>query len=367
MDVDIAIIGGGIAGLSAAAWLANDRDVVVLEAENSLGYHATGRSAAAYTECYGSEPIRRLAQASHEYLTANEGLTTPLPVMFVAQKGNEDRLNRLFASFQPLVPSLEQLSPSDTVERCSAFHRDAIAGGVLEPGALNIDVHALQTDYTRKVRSVGQTILTSAPVTHIDRDDGSRWSIIAGDHTISAGILVNAAGAWADHVAVMAGVDPLGLEPLLRSVFTFEASADSTSWPLVVDADEQWYFKPEGPHVLGSAASEIPSEPVDARAPELDIALGIEKITNATNLSIRSVRNTWAGLRTFTPDRVPVVGFDPSATGFFWLAGQGGYGIKTSPVLGEITSTLILNDTVDDRVTAFGVTRAELAPDRFRP
>jgi len=365
MEVDVAIIGGGIAGLCAGAWLADDRALVVVEAEDSLGYHATGRSAAAYTECYGPETIRRLAQASRQFLVENEGITTPLPVMFVAKQGDDDTVTRLLNTFRPLVPTLEHLGPDDVAERCSAFDSGAVAGGVFEPRALNIDVHALQTMYARRVRSAGHEILTSSRVTHIQRTLDDRWALDAGGIPIVADVLVNASGAWADTVAAMASVNPIGLTPLLRSVFVFEGRSDSPSWPLVVDADEQWYFKPEGPNVLGSGASELPSEPTDARPPEIDIAMGIEKINNHTNLAIRSVQNTWAGLRTFSADRNPVVGFDSSAPGFFWLAGQGGYGIKTSPVLGELAASLIVSNTIPQRITSFGITRAELAPERF--
>jgi len=366
MDADVVIIGGGIAGLSAGAWLADDRSLIVVEAEDSLGYHATGRSAAAYTECYGPETIRRLAQASRRFLVENEEITSPLPVMFVAQKGDDGVVARLLKAFRPLVPTLEHLGPKDVADRCSAFDSDAVAGGVFEPGALNIDVHALQTMYAQTIRSAGHEILMSSPVTHIQRTPDGRWSLEAGGSSIVADVVVNAAGAWADTVATMAGVDPIGLTPLLRSVFTFTGRPDSPSWPLVVDADEQWYFKPEGPNVLGSGASELRSEPVDARPPEIDIAMGIERINDNTNLAIRSVQNTWAGLRTFSADRNPVVGFDPSAPGFFWLAGQGGYGIKTSPVLGELSAALITSNEFPHRITSFGITRAELAPDRLR-
>jgi len=365
MKVDIAIIGGGIAGLSAGAWLAPRCDVVVLEAESTLGYHATGRSAAAYTECYGAETIRRLAKASHSYLTSTDDLTTPLPVMFVAGDKDPGSIDDLLDTFLPLVPSLERLSPSEVVDRCSAFDPSTIAGGVLEPGALNIDVHALQTGYEHTIRASGNTILTSAPVVRITRMTNGRWSIEAGDLHIDAQVIVNAAGAWVDQIAALAGVDPIGFTPLLRSVFTFNSGLESATWPLVVDAREQWYFKPEGPNVLGSGASELLSDPVDARPPEIDVALGIEKINSATTLSIRSVQNTWAGLRTFSPDRVPVVGFDSATPGFFWLAGQGGYGIKTSPALGELAASLILTDTVPDAISAFGISREALAPERF--
>jgi D-arginine dehydrogenase len=367
MKVDVAIIGGGIAGLSVAAWLAPRCDVVVLEAETTLGYHATGRSAAAWTECYGAETIRRLAKASREYLTTTDNLTSPQPVMFVASSQDPDKITTLLDTFLPLVPTLEHLTPQEVVDRCSAFDASSVAGGVLEPGALEIDVHALQSGFERTIRSAGQSIITSARVERITRDTTGGWSIDAGSAQIETRVVVNAAGAWADQIAVLAGVDRIGLTPLLRSVFTFNVGAESSAWPLVVDAGEQWYFKPEGPNVLGSGASELPSDPVDARPPEIDVALGIEKINGATELSIRSVLNTWAGLRTFTTDRVPVVGFEPTAPGFFWLAGQGGYGIKTSPALGELAAGLILANSVPDAISRFGITRESLAPERLHP
>jgi D-arginine dehydrogenase len=366
MNVDVAIIGGGIAGLSVGAWLAPHCDVVVLEAEPTLGYHATGRSAAAYTECYGTETIRRLAKASRDYLATTDNLTSPQPVMFVASERDPGQIDALLDTFLPLVPSLERLTPEDVVDRCSAFDASSVAGGVLEPGAFGIDVHALQSGYERTIRSSGQSIITSAPVGRITRGTDEGWSIDAGNVQIDARVVVNAAGAWADKIADLARVDRIGLTPLLRSVFTFNVGAESSEWPLVVDAGEQWYFKPEGPNVLGSGASELPSDPLDARPPEIDVAHGIEKINTATKLSIRSVLNTWAGLRTFTTDRVPVVGFEPSLPGFFWLAGQGGYGIKTSPALGELAAALILNNAVPDAISRFGITRESLAPERFR-
>ncbi len=365
MDIDVAIVGGGIAGLSAGAWLAPQCEVVVLEAESTLGYHATGRSAAAYTECYGAEAIRRLAQASREYLVSGDDLATPRPVMFVAQPGSFDRLTDVYETYSPLVPTLERLSPSQVADVCPAFDVGMTAGGVIERDAMDLDVHGLQTSYTRTIRSDGGTIATASRVEAIAYTDG-RWQIRAGDLALSARVVVNAAGAWGDTVAAMADVAPLGLSPLLRSVFTFTTTLDARDWPLIVNADVKWYFKPEGPNVLGSAASELPSEPLDAKPPELDIALGIERINEAADFAIRSVRNTWAGLRTFAPDRVPAVGFDPHAPGFFWLVGQGGYGIKTSPAIGELAASLVLSDSVPERIAGFGVTREMLAPDRFR-
>jgi len=202
-------------------------------------------------------------------------------------------------------------------------------------------------------------------VTRLTRH-GSGWRIAAGKHEIAAATVVNAAGPWGDVVAEMAGVAPLGLTPLKRSAFTFDPKMASGQWPFVIDAAERWYMKPEGPHVLGSAASEIPQEPSDARPDEIDIALGIERINAATTLEVVSVKSQWAGLRTFTPDRTPAAGYDDTVEGFFWLVGQGGYGMHTSPALGATAAGLIVNGVVPDQVAQEGVTAEMLDPVRFR-
>jgi D-arginine dehydrogenase len=191
--------------------------------------------------------------------------------------------------------------------------------------------------------------------------------VAAGDLEIEAGTVVNAAGAWGDAVALMAGFDPIGLTPFLRSVFTARIPMPTADWPFIIDANERWYFKPEGPNILGSAASELASEPCDARAPEIDIALGIERVNSLTSLGVRSVVNTWAGLRTFTPDRTPAVGFEGEDSRFLWVVGQGGYGIMTSPALGEIAASLIISGGLPQRMAAFEITQESLSPARFRP
>lgn len=365
MHVDVAIIGGGIAGLGCAAHLAARAQVVVIESEPTLGFHATGRSAAAYTECYGAEPVRRLAQASkHYFVDSDEPLSISRAVLFVAAHGMDSTVEQVLATFSPLVPTLQRLSPDEIADLVDVLPPDLTAGGVLEPGALDLDVHAILTSFVAEVRALGGAILTNSPVTKIVRI-GDMWKIRAGDDEVTAATLVNAAGAWGDHIAELAGIEPLGLVALKRSAFTFDAGVDAHDWPLVVDADEQWYMKPEGPHVLGSAASEILEEPTDARHDEIDIALGIERINGATTLAIRSIKNQWAGFRTFTPDRIPALGFASGADGFFWLVGQGGYGIKTSPAMGAMAAGLILDNRVPDKVAQFGVTREMLDPRRF--
>ena len=367
MRVDIAIVGGGIAGLSCAAAIGSDASVAILESESTLGYHATGRSAALYTECYGSEVIRRLAQASKSYYTQDHPeLSAHRGLIFPAAPGDEEALERLADEYTPLVPSFARISPRELEEACPLMPSHMTVGGMFEPGALDLDVDGLQTSFVRSCRDNGIVILQGAHVTSITRR-ASSWLLATSDVSVECTTLVNAAGAWGDEVAALADVAPLGLSALARSVFTFDAGQDPSAWPMIVDARERWYMKPEGPHMLGSAASELPGEARDARPDELDVALGIQRINEATTLDIRSVKNTWAGLRTFTSDRVPAVGRDETDPEFFWLVGQGGYGIKTSPALGSLAAGLLLNDQVPADVYGFGVTREDLDPQRLRP
>ena len=366
MRVDVAVIGGGIAGLSAAAFLAPRASLVVIEQEPTLGYHATGRSAALYTECYGEEPIRRLTLASKPYFVdRDDHFGTVRGVLFLAPFEDPLAVDSFSSTFSSLVPDLEELTPSQVHALVPVIPESSTAGGVLEPRALDLDVHGIQASYVATVRGHGGQILTTSTASVFTRVDGT-WQIKSGEHTIIADTLVNAAGPWGDHVAVRAGVHPLGLKPLKRCVFTFDPGLETADWPMIVDMRERWYMKPEGPHLLGSAASEIPEEPSDARHDEQDVALGIMRITEATTLTIRSIKNQWAGLRTFTPDRVPAAGFDPDAPSFFWLVGQGGYGIHTSPAMGAMAAGLILDDRVPDQVAAHGVTSEMFDPARFR-
>jgi D-arginine dehydrogenase len=366
MDVDVAIIGGGIAGLSCAAFLSPRASVAVIETETTLGFHATGRSAAIYTECYGAEPIRRLTLASKPYfLDRPEPLGRPRGVLFVAPLDGQPLMDDFYRTFSPLVPDLTVLSPSDVSTLVSAIAENTTSGGVLERGAFDLDVHGILDSYSRTVRMHGGTIVTGAPARNPVRKKG-RWSIVSAEGEISAGTVVNAAGAWGDRVASQFDVEPLGLSPLKRSAFTFDPGIPTGDWPMVVDISESWYMKPEGPHLLGSAASEIPQDPSDARHDEVDVALGIQRITHATTLDIRAVKNQWAGLRTFTPDRIPAVGRDPSVESFFWLVGQGGYGIHTSPALGALAAGLLLDGQVSDELEGHGITAEMFDPSRLR-
>ena len=371
--VDFAVIGAGIAGASAAYELAQHGTVTVFEMETTAGHHSTGRSAALYTECDGLPPLQRLAMASKGFLLeptpgfADTPILHPRSVMFVAQRGEEATLAAFHEEQRSRVPNISMVDADTAVARCEVLRRDWLAGAVIEPDAMDIDVHALHQGFLRGLRRRKGQLETDSPVTGL-RPRGGGWRVTAGGESIDAGVVVNAAGAWCDEVGAMAGVLPIGLVPKRRTAFTF-AAPDHTnhqSWPMIVDVQATFYFRPEGPSLLASPEDQTPVAPQDIRHEEADVAIAIDRIQNATTLQIRHVRSAWAGLRSFVADNVPVVGMDPDANGFFWLAGQGGYGIMTSPAMARITASLITTGEIPVDVAAHGISPRELSPDRLR-
>jgi D-arginine dehydrogenase len=370
---DVAIVGGGIAGASAGYFLATaGAAVVVLEREATCGYHSTGRSAAIFTECYGLDPVRRLAIAGRPFLEEPpDGFDGPLlrdrQILFAGSAAQTKALDDLYEDSVVLVPSVQRLDAAATLERCPSLRPDVVTGGMAEPGAMDIDVHALLDGYLRGIRAAGGEVRTNAEVIAL-ASDGGGWRVVTAVGTVAVETVVNAAGAWCDRIAALGGVTPIGLVPKRRTAFTFDPppGVDHTAWPLVIDAEERFYFKPEGPHLLGSPADETPHEPADARHDELDVAVAIDRIQGVLDIEIRHVRHAWAGLRSFVADKLLVAGFDPDHPGFFWLAGQGGYGIKTSPAMGALTAGLILEGAEPSHLRAAGVSAAELAPGRLR-
>ena len=368
---DVAVIGGGIAGASAAYELAAHGSVVLLEKEATCGHHSTGRSAALFTECYGDSVVRRLAMGSRAFLESPpDGFTdhpilTPRPLMFVGADDRIDALNRTHAEFAELVPTAGRLTGDEATALCPVLDPAVTAGGVLEPDAQDLDVHALHLGYQRDLRERGGTLRTSTLVQAMRRI-GAGWEIDTGDDTLRVDTVVNAAGAWADVIATMAGVEPVGLVPKRRTAFTFRPPSEARTWPMVIDIDERWYFKPEGPLLLASPADETPMEPHDVRHREEDVALAIARIQGATTMTIRSIEHAWAGLRSFVADRRPVNGWAPDASGFYWLAGQGGYGIKTSPAMAAFAAGLITGSGLPDHLIEVGLTLEQLSPDRLR-
>ena len=368
---DFVVIGGGIAGASAAYELAASGTVILVEQEATPGHHTTGRSAALYTEAYESGPARLLVMASRDHLeTPPEGFTeepilSPLPVMFVARDDQLAALDHIVRDVEGLIP-VQRLDAAATMSACPALRPGYAAGGVLESGSMEIDVHALHRGFLAGARRRGGRVIASARATGLKRS-GTAWHVTAGTETIRTGVVVNAAGAWCDTVAVIAGAEPLALTPYRRTAFTFAPrhGIEIAGWPMVVDADEEFYFKPEGTQIMGSLAEETPMHPHDVRPEKVDVALAVDRINAATTFDIHHVRRTWAGLRTFSPDRLPVVGFDPEVRGFFWLGGQGGYGIMTSPAMARLTAGLIVEHRPPEDLLDAGFNAADFDPSRF--
>ena len=344
----VVVIGAGIAGASAAWHLADHASVVMVEREAQPGAHATGRSAALHTETSGAPVVSALAAASRPFLAdppegfADYPLLSPRGLLWIAQAAERDALEEKAAAAEAHGVEVHRLDSSRCCELVGVLRPDSAHAGVFEPHAMNIDVDGLLQGFLRGARRRGAELHLDAGVTALTPRAGG-WRVAASDRHWDCDVVVNAAGAWCDPLAEMAGVAPLGLRPLRRSVFVFPPpeGVSVAGWPMVWDIGNRFYFEPEGPLLLVSPVDETPSEPCDARPETEDLALGVEELEEATTLQVRGVRRTWAGLRTFTGDSVPAAGFDSDHPGFFWLAGQGGYGIKTSPALGRLTAALI--------------------------
>ncbi len=371
---DIAVIGAGIAGASAAYEIATLGRVVLLERERMPGYHSTGRSAAVFTGNYGVETIRRLTAASRDFLESppagftDHPILDPRPVLWLARTDQMKTLNAMHASAIRLVPSIRMIDADETLQICPALERDYIAGGMLEPDAMDIDVAALHQGYLRAFRARSGQVRTNFEVVRITRS-GDGWRLDSPGGSISCGIVVNAAGAWCDRIAQLAGANAVGLTPKRRTAFVFEVASefDARNWPSVIDSDEEFYFKPESGGVLGSPADETPVSPCDVQPEMLDIAHAIDRIQRATTLTIERLRNKWAGLRSFVADGTPVVGMDPDLPGFFWLAGQGGYGIMTAPAMSRAVAGLMEHGELPTDLREIGISCEALSPSRLAP
>ncbi|MHB1124964.1 MAG: NAD(P)/FAD-dependent oxidoreductase [Ramlibacter sp.] len=369
---DFLIIGGGIAGAAAGYWLAPHGRVVILEREPQPGYHSTGRSAALFMESYGTPQVRALTLASRVFLQAppagfaEHSLLSPRGALLVAGPGQEPALESHWQLLQAITRTARRLDAAQTCALVPVLRRELVAGSVLEPDAADMDVAAIHQGYLRGVRRAG-SLVCDAEVTAL-RPAAGGWQVEAGGTVYEAPVVLNAAGAWADEIARMAGVVPLGLQPRRRSAMIFAPppGVDISQWPLVFGAGEDWYFKPDAGMLLGSPANADPVPPQDVQPEELDIALAIHRIEEATTLQIRRPVRTWAGLRSFLPHGDLAAGFDRQAAGFFWVAGQGGYGIQTSPAMGEACAALARGLPLPERIAAFGLSEAMLSPARLR-
>ncbi len=368
-DFDVLVVGAGIAGASVAHFLAPHARVGVLEREPMPGMHTTGRSAAMFMESYGPPQVRALTRASRAFLAARvsgrPALITPRGALFIASADRLDALRALEDALRRDGVTPQRLDSAAARARVPVLREQATALALLDDDACDIDVDALHQHFLRGARQHGGQLVVNQDVRGIARVNG-RWQLETPAQRFTAPLLVNAAGAWADAVAVLAGVAPLGLEPRRRSAFTFAppAGTDVHTWPCVADVDESFYFKPDAGLLLGSPANADPVPPHDVVAEELDIATGIQRIEAATTMAIRRPLRTWAGLRSFMPDGQLVGGFDAVAPGFFWCCGQGGYGIQTSPAMGQACAARILGRALPMHIADQGLTFTDLAPRR---
>ncbi len=372
-EFDFAIVGAGIAGVSAAYHLAPRARVVVLEREHVAAYHTTGRSAALHSETYGSAEIRAITVASGRFYRqppkgfADHPLLKPRGALIAGHAGQQAATRQAAVEFQKLVPTVRWLEPAEVLRRHPLLRPEACAGGAVFEEAEDMDVAAIHGGFLKGARAAGGVLRLNAEVSGLERR-GGRWTIrLADGETLAAANLVNAAGAWADVIARLAGAKAVGLVPKRRTAFTFDAPAGLAlgDLPMVIDFDETWYVKPEVGQFLGSPADETPSPPTDAQPEELDIALAVDRIQTATTLQINRIKNKWAGLRSFVADKNLVVGYDGAIAGLFWLAGQGGYGIQTAAAAGRLAAALALGESLPGDIAGLGVSEAALSPQRL--
>jgi D-arginine dehydrogenase len=374
---DVVVVGAGMAGASVAWQLARDgqSSVLLLERESQPGYHSTGRSAALYEEHYGPAQVQALTRASRAfYEQPPEGfvqapILAPRGVLYVATAAQRDLLDAAHAEALVHSPRARRLGPAELKALVPCLDTDRLVDGFMDDGARDIDVHGLHQGFLRGLRQQGGELRCHAEVRALAQSEGI-WTLdLADGSQVRARCVVNAAGAWADALAALAGAAPIGLEPRRRSAFTFAVpdGMDATHWPAVIAADEGFYFKPDAGQLLGSPANADPVPPQDVVAEELDVATGIWRIGEVTTLAIRRPSRTWAGLRSFVADGEMAVGWDASPVplpGFFWLAAQGGYGIQSAFGYSLLARNLLRGEPLDARLAVQGVQPALLSPRR---
>lgn len=370
--IDFLVVGGGVAGASAGYYLSASGSVTLLEMESALGYHSTGRSAALFTEYYGGPVVRALTAASRSFFTdppegfADGPLVTPRGVVALGPYGAEDVFDEVLARGLTAPTPVREIGPDEVRRRCPVVRDGFYGRAMFKPAAMDIDVDLLHQGFLRGMRARGGTVVASAKVRRLERR-GGLWHATTDAGTFAAPVVVDAAGAWADEVAAMAGVAPAGLTPLRRTAFLADPpeGLDVTRWPMVADVTETFYFKPESGRLLVSPVDQTPVPPGDARPDDLDVARAIERVQEATTLVIRSVKHAWAGLRTAAADDTPVIGAAPDAEGFVWLAGLSGYGVQSSPATGRLAASAATGTPLTSADVP-GIDLAEIAPDRDR-
>lgn len=372
---DYIIIGGGIAGASIGYELSQSGKVLLLEREEAFGYHTTGRSAATYIELLQDQTIVALSRASKPFLSCPPNGFTESPLLtdcgciISASYSELPQLEFLFKQASHLGIETQWLNSKQITEKIPIIRADkeAVYAALFETQAKRIDVDGLLQGYLKGLRARGGQTLYNVQIEQILRAK-QRWQVQTMEQTFECSVLVNAAGAWGDILAAQAGVSAIGLEPKKRTMVTFDGPADTeiSTWPMMGNISSSFYFLPESGQLMGSPADQSPSPPCDTRPDELDIATAIYTIEQHTHLKISKVNHSWAGLRTFSPDSLPVIGFEPLAKDFFWFVGQGGFGIQTAPALAQLGAALLLDKNPKATANDLNVDLALLLPNRFR-
>ena len=371
-NADFVVIGAGIAGASIAYWLAPHGRTVLLERESQPGYHSTGRSAALYMASYGGEQVRALTLASRAFFLnppagfSEHPLLSPRGALMVAGPGQMSSLEAHWSVLSAMNTGASKLTAEQTCALVPALRPEMVEGGLLEPDAMDMDVHAIHQGYLRGARQHEAQLYCNAEVRGLQRKQNG-WLVQTSAGLWRAPVVINAAGAWAEQLGQMAGAQSVGLTPCRRSAFTFkpETAFDYAKWPMTYGASEDWYFKPDAGVMLGSPANQDPVVPQDVQPEELDIALAVSRIEEMTTITVRRPSHTWAGLRSFVSDGGLLGGFDAQVPGFFWVAAQGGYGIQTSPAMGEACASLVRGLPIPDHLANWGLTAEMLSPERL--
>lgn len=369
---DFIIVGGGIAGASAGFALADFGTVLLLEREPQFGYHSTGRSAAVFLKSHGPDVIRTLASASKAFLLqppdgfTDYPLLKPRGMLLIGGRDDAAALDRTAEECGRYVEGVRRLNADQTRAMVPVLRDDYLGGAVFDPEAMDIDVHSLHYGFLRGLRARGGKTVTDAELISAEHSRGY-WTARTPGGTFTARVLVNAAGAWCDKVAGLADAAPVGLVPKRRTAFIFQPPAGISleNWPVVHDIHETFYFKPDAGKILASPADETPMQPCDVHPEDVDVAAAIDRIQRCASLPVTHIERKWAGLRSFVSDGCPVVGYDPQAVGFFWIAGQGGYGIETSAAIGRLSASLAATGVVPRDLADLGVHAETVSPARF--
>ena len=353
---DIAIVGAGMAGASLAAEIAGRASVLLLEAEPHPGYHSTGRSAAFWSESYGGPLVQPLTTASGPFLRDppadfhDRSFLRPRGALHIAREDGAPALTAMTEAFADSAVSLERVDAAQ-LQAIVPGLRPGWHEGVYEPSCADIDVGALHAAYLAQARRFGADLVADARLASASRS-ATGWTLETSRGQFQAGRIVNAAGAWADEVAAAAGMRGIGIQAYRRTITQLRVSPPaSPDLPLVIDALGRFYFKPEaGGRLWLSPHDETACPPCDAAAEEIDVALAIDRLQQVVDWKIEAVEHKWAGLRSFAPDRLPVIGFERGRDDFFWFAGQGGFGIQTAPAAAKLAAGLLLGEDTDPLV-----------------